>query len=324
MQHIGFSPKRYKALLPAALLIAALLAACASTNTQPTPADTQVGLETLVAEAVITAKASTPNFPTGMPTGLAAQTSTPTITLIPTATQEGAPPESSNPQSDNPPDVSAGEGGEQQATPTVFITLTPPGMPTRSPSDLALTFGDPDWSDGFDTDENWGTYQTNYSQVEISGGQLRFTLFETGGGPTWALSWPTVTNFYMEATAQTPQQCSGKDAYGLVFRADTADQGYRLEIFCDGIYRLVAFSPSGIQVLAGGTHEAINAGPNQINRLAVWVENKVIVIHINGVAITGFEDNTFRAAGRFGFTITAEETEPFTVLFDDLAFWTFE
>jgi hypothetical protein len=325
MLRIGCCPRLNRTFRPAVLLgvllIAALLAGCAGevgTNLGASP--DQVGLETLVAEAVITAKASTPQFPTGMPTGLAARTSTPTITPIPSATPEGA-----QPQSDNPPDSPSGGGGGGEASPTVFITLTPPGMPTRDPNDPALARGEADWSDNFDTDDNWGTYQTDRSRLEIDGGQLRFTMFKAGYGPTWALSWPTVTNFYMEAAALTPQHCAGKDAFGLVFRAPDADRGYRFEIFCDGGYRLIAFDSSGIQTLAGGlSHPAINAGPNQYNRLGVWAENRVIVIHINGVAIAGLEDTTFRAAGRFGFTITADTTEPFTVVFDDLVFWTFE
>ena len=320
MLRTGCCRRPIRRLWPAVLLIAVLLAACAG-GAVVDPTEEQVGLDTLVAEAVITARASTPQFPSGMPTGLAARTSTPTITPIPSATPEGA-----QPQSENPPEEASGGGGQQaEPSPTVFITLTPPGLPTRNPNDPSSGFGEPDWSDSFDAADNWGTYQTANSKLEISGGQLRYTMFTAGVGPTWALSWPTVTNFYLEATALTPQQCSGKDAFGLVFRAPDADQGYRFEIFCDGAYRLVAFDSNGLQTLAGGlSHEAINVGPNQYNRLGVWTENRVIVIYINGVGIAGLEDTTYRAAGRFGFTITAAETEPFTVIFDDLAFWTFE
>jgi hypothetical protein len=276
-----------------------------------------VGLDTLVAEAVTTSRAATPQFPTGMPTGLPARTSTPTITPTPTATIEGAPP-----VSDSPPEA---PGTTPEASPTIFITLTPPGMPTRHPDDPSIRFGEPDWVDSFESSDNWGTYQTDRSSLSIRGGQLLYTMLETGIGPTWALSWPEVTNGYLEVLAQTPQQCSGKDAFGLVFRAPDADQGYRFELFCDGGYRLVAFSPNAIQTLAGGLeHTAINAGPNQINRLGVWAENKVIVIYVNGVGLAGLEDSTFRAAGRFGFTITAENTAPFTMVFDELRFWTFE
>jgi hypothetical protein len=319
MRPTGFYLKHCRVLWLAALLAAAVLAGCASSEEAPTPTGQQLELDTLVAEAVVTARASTPQFPTGMPTGLAARTSTPTITPIPTATVEGAPT-----QSDNPPDTPDAPG-DPEATATVFITLTPPGMPTRPADDPAVRFGEPDWSDSFDTTDNWGLFQTERSGIEISGGQLRFTMFEAGSGPTWALSWPTVTNFYMETTIISPQQCAGKDAFGVVFRAPDADQGYRFELFCDGAYRLVAFSSSGIQTLAGGlSHDAVNAGPNQINRLGIWAENRVLVIYINGVGVAGLEDTTYRAAGRFGLTITAEETEPFTVTFDELVYWTFE
>jgi hypothetical protein len=317
MLHTGYYHKFIKRNWPAVLLIAVLLAGCAG-EPNDTPAGPEIGLDTLVAEAVVSARAATPQFPTGLPTGLAARTSTPTITPIFTATVEGGQSQSGSSQ-ETP------SGGGAEASPTIFITLTPPGMPTRNPNDPSLGYGDPDWTDTFDSDTNWGTYQTDRTQLEIGGGQLRFTIFETGLGPTWALSWPTMTNFYLEATAQTPQQCAGKDAFGLVFRAPDADQGYRLELFCDGGYRLVAFSPTEINVLAGAvSHEAINAGPNQINRLAILAENRTIVVYINGIGVAGFEDTTYRAAGRFGFTVTAAETAPFTVIFDELAIWSIE
>lgn len=305
MLHTGSFHKTTLRILPwlAALLFAALLAGCTTGENAPAPAEPQLGLETLVAEAVLTGRASTPSFPTGMPTGLAAKTSTPTITPEITATLPGTP----------------------VPTITPFITPTPPTAAPRGPDDPAIRFGDPDWTDSFDTGVNWSPYTTSRSSLEISGGELRYTMFEAGGGPTWSLSWPSVTNFYIEITARTPQQCSGKDAFGLVFRSPDADSGYRFELFCDGGYRLIAFSPSGIQTLAGGLeHPAINPGPNQINRLGVWVENKVLVIHVNGVALAGLEDNKYRDAGRFGVTVTAEDTEPFVVIFDDLAYWVFD
>jgi hypothetical protein len=285
------------------LLLAALLAGCASGENSLEPTQDQVSLDTLVAEAVITARASTPNFPTGMPTGLAARTSTPTITSIPTATL----PVTLTP------------------TGTLFITPTPPGSPTRSSEDPAIRFGDPDWADSFDTTDNWGTYETSRSRMEISGGQLRYTLFEAGSGPSWSLSWPMVSNFYMEVTTLAPQQCSGKDSFGLIFRAPDANQGYRFELFCDGGYRLIAFSPTEIATLAGGlSNDAINPGPNQINRLGIWAEGKTLVIYVNGVGLAGLEHNSYRAAGRFGFSINTENTEPFTVIFDDLVYWVFD
>lgn len=305
MPRTGCSPKSIPRLFfwLAALIFSALLAGCTSGENNTAPPGEQIGLETLVAEAVITAKAATPNFPTGLPTGLSARTSTPTITPPQTATLPVT----------------------LEPTGTLFVTPTLPAAPERSPEDPAASWGEPDWSDSFDTTDNWSLFETTRAKMEISGGQLRYTLFEAGNGPTWALSWPSVTNFYLETTVLSPQNCSGKDSYGLVFRSPDANQGYRFELFCDGGYRLVAFSPSGLQTLAGGfSHDAINAGPNQINRLGIWAQNKLLVIYVNGVGIAGLEDTNYRAAGRFGFSINTENTEPFSVIFDNLAFWTFD
>ena len=145
-----------------------------------------------------------------------------------------------------------------------------------------------------------------------------------GSGPIWTLSWPDARSFYLEVLTHTPPTCSGKDRYGLVVRAPDPSHGYRLEISCDGQYRMLEFDENGSQVIvAWATSEYLLAGPNQINRIGVWSEDAVLAIHLNGARVAGFPHETY-PRGRFGLTITAEETGNFTVSFDNLAMWSFE
>jgi hypothetical protein len=254
----------------------------------------------------------------GQPAVLQAQTLTPSLTPTPDITQTLAaqalitqtPSESGTPLPTLPP--------LNLPTPTL------PSEPTRQPGDPALRLGAFSWQDTFDTAENWNEYSLSNSQVEISDGELHFTVFTPGSGPTWTISGLSVSNFYMEVLVRTPQTCSGKDSFGLVFRSADPSQGYRYEFSCDGMYHMMAFDKSGARtVVAWTSSEHLLAGPNQINRMGVWAQGKAVSLHINGVAVAGLSETEYRT-GRFGFVVVADETENFTVSFDNITFWTFE
>ena len=298
------------------LLLTAGAASCAPAASDSAPTE-EVGLETLVAEAVITQRVegqqegeSEENFSMTLtaaaekPAVLAAQTLTPTLTQTPTATNTPLPT-------------------VPTMAPFPTATLKPPSAPERNPNDPALRLGNPDWTDTFDDSANWTEFSGKNSQIEIAGGQLRYTIFEASAAPTWTVSWPQMSNFYLEVQAQMPPACNGKDRLGLIFRAPDPSSGYRYEISCDGQYRVLVFDENGASVIvAWASSEALLTGPNQINRLGVWADGKVLSFYINGVAVAGLEHNDYRS-GTFGFSVTAEETNNFTAAFDDLQFWSF-
>ena len=264
----------------------ALLLVAGCTADPPPPTQIDIGLETLVAGVPLTQNAIaslTPNTPT------ATIEPTPTETLIPTAT----------------------------FTPTVTLT------PTRPPDDPRWRFGDPDWMDNFDTADNWSPYHSERAKVEIRDGKFFYTMVVNDDRADRTISWPVLGNFYLEITAQTPEICSGKDRYGVLFRAPNPDEGYLFNFSCDGEYRLVTISLDGIHILAPWTsHWAIVPGPNQVNRFGIWANRKVIQIFANGIPLTGIPDETtYLEPGRFGLSIASENTPNFTVVFDDLNFW---
>jgi hypothetical protein len=292
------------------VLLAAGAAGCAPAVPENAPQD-EVALEALVAEAVETQRAENQNdadirdatltAAAQQPAVLSAQTPTPTITNTP---EFSATPLPTFPLIDTP-------------------TPTPPSAPARNPLDPVLRLGEPDWTDTFDDSQNWTEFDGQNSQIRIENGQLRYTVYEASASPTWTVSWPQISNFYLEALVQMPPACSGKDRLGLIFRAPDPSQGYRYEISCDGQYRVLVFNDAGADVIvawAGSEH--LLAGPNQINRIGVWADGKTLSFYINGVAVAGLEHNDYRT-GTFGFSITSENTQNFTGRFDDLTFWSF-
>ncbi len=272
-----------RTLLP--LSLAALLLAACSLNPDSSPTQDDVNLETLVAGVPLTERAAQMLTPPTL-----APTIPPTAadTLVPTRTFTPAP------------------------------TLTT----TRPPKDPRWKFGDPEWTDNFDNPNNWSPYDGEYSKVEIAGGKFFFTTYANNSKAYWIVSWPTWGNFYLEITAQTPVECSGKDRYGVIFRAPNPSEGYLFNLSCDGQYRLVAISRDGVVILHNWTADpAILAGPNQVNRLGMWANGTVIEIYANGIRLVGLHDDTYKQAGTIGLSIASENTPNFTVVFDDLAFW---
>ncbi|MEJ2513327.1 MAG: hypothetical protein P8Y72_17235 [Anaerolineales bacterium] len=300
-------------VVAAVLLTSMLAAGCAAEPAQVVPTK-EILLESLVAEAVETQRAqtlqvdqraATLTVAAGQPAVLQAQTLTPTITPTPEASPTPLTPIPTLPIFDT-------------ATPT------PPSAPTRQPGDPALRLGDPDWTEPFDSGENWSEFSTSHSQAKILDGKMFYTVFSPGSGPTWTVSWPVLSNFYLEVLAKTPSVCGGKDRFGLVFRSPDPSKGYRFEISCDGQYSAWVFNGTSSQmIVAWASSDDLLAGPNQINRIGVWAQGKVLSFNINGKTVAGLEHNDYRS-GTFGLTVTSEQTQNFTVVFDELSFWSFE
>jgi len=240
-----------------AVLLTALMAAGCTADSTPIAPTKEILLESLVAEAVETQRAeglqedqraATLTVGAGQPSVLQAQTLTPTITLTPESSPTPLTP-----------------------LPTLALidtaTPTPPTVPTRRPGDPAQRLGDPDWTDGFDIGENWSEYTTSHSQAQVRDGQFFFTVFNPASGPAWTVSWPSLSNFYLEVLVKTPPVCGGKDRFGLVFRSPDPSQGYRFEISCDGQYSALVFDEDVSQlIVAWASSSHLLAGPNQINR----------------------------------------------------------
>jgi hypothetical protein len=335
MPHTGPTYRKTTIIGVISLLWVIFTAGCGGNAAPAAPAD-EIYLDTLVAEAVVTSRAAANaaaeqdlanaallTEAAGQPLVLEAQTLTPSITPTPdvTQTQEAV----LTLQAQETPEGEAASGTPIATLPPLNLpTPTMPVAPTRQPGDPAAGLGDFNWQDTFNSGENWNEYATSHAQVSVNGGELHYTVFAPGSGPAWTVSWPEVSNFYLEVLVRTPQVCSGKDRYGLVFRAPDPAQGYRYEFSCDGQYHVMAFDENGAETMvAWASSEYILAGPNQINRMGVWAQGKVVSLVVNGVLVASIPETEYRT-GRFGFTITSENTENFTVSFDDLTFWTFE
>ncbi len=210
-------------------------------------------------------------------------------------------------------------------------TAIPPPLPTEGPTPTPITgdprdiLGSPVFLDEFDNDDNWDVYDNDCFKSEIAGGKFQMTA---KGAPDftsvtcWELTWPKVTDYYLEVTATSPAVCEGIDRWGLFFRGPDTKRGYALLLTCDGRFVMANIDGTGVHYIAGPeTSGAINAGPGQTNRIGVGAKDNNFWIYINGVKLAEVQDSAYTNGVRIGLAVGSTNTENMTVLFDEYAYW---
>lgn len=306
------------------LILTVLLGGCGLLGQRATPSDAEMA--TQVAQ-ILTAM-PTPTAPPLEPTP-----TQPLPTVVLTEEPTVAPPaETPTPlpiePTATPPAYPPPETVVPTATATVTVTTqpTPTFAFTPPATDPVLKLGNATWTDNMDNDRNWPTGADQYTSVEFRDGVMRLTGLTTTDG--WRMTWPKVADFYLEATFRTGE-CKGSDRYGLFFRVpilNTPDRGYLFGLACDGKYALRRWDASVgtrgemITLVNWKASDAINAGPNQVNRLGVMAIRDRYALYVNGVLLTEVRDDRF-LEGYFGVFVGARETENFTIQVDQIRYW---
>ncbi len=205
------------------------------------------------------------------------------------------------------------------ATLTPTITLTP----TLAPEDPVLSLGAPSVKDTFDSGSIIYQYDESQSSFQVDDNKFVLVAKKANTYETWSLSWEELTNFYLEITGSFGDDCSGKDRYGMIFRAPDTSEGYLISISCDGSFRLSKWESEEEEytTLEGWTtSEYINDGPGGVNRLGVLVKGTKITGFINGLQVFELNDGTF-SKGRFGVLVAASDTAGFTAYLDQVVYW---
>ncbi|MBW6466051.1 MAG: hypothetical protein K0B06_06070 [Brevefilum sp.] len=235
----------------------------------------------------------------------------PTAEVEPTETEEELP------EPTEPVDVE-----EPTATPAPTDTPAPTPTATLADTDPALTLGNPNWVDNMNNDDNWPSGYSDYTTIDFKDGFLRLTAQTDLDG--WRVSWPTIDDFYLEATLQTPA-CEGSDHFGLMFRvpADSqAGRGYLFGITCDGRYGLRRWDGRTMHFLVNLTaNDAIKEGSNVVNKLGVMARDSNLALYINGQKVNEVTDSNY-LDGKFGFFVGGTNVENLSVWVDQVRYWT--
>ena len=181
-------------------------------------------------------------------------------------------------------------------------------------SSSAFDPGAPDWLDTFDTAANWYLLETENTLFEVEDGHMIMTAFNPGKGEEWGLSSrPGLSDFYLEATFKTGEQCSGLDRYGVLVRAPDPNQGFVFGFSCDGRFRLYKWDGENYAAIQEWkSAPEILSGPNQVNRLGFWADGETIRLYANRKLLGEYTDDTY-LDGRFGLFIGSSNTEDLKV-----------
>ncbi len=186
-----------------------------------------------------------------------------------------------------------------------------------------LNLGAPTFSDPMDNAAHWYLLDEADVRFEMSGGALVMHGLRPGMMDWWGMSsYAVPSDLFLEATFRTGGACQGKDRYGLIVRAPDPSQGIILQFACDGRYRIYRWDGSTFTALKPWTRgSAILSGPNQTNRMGVWLEGHTIKLYANRILLAEVTDDTY-LSGSFGLVIAADQTPDFTVSVDQVAYWT--
>lgn len=215
-------------------------------------------------------------------------------------------------------------------TKTSLPSNTPQPSPTDEPSPTVLPstplddpksiLGEPAWRDNFNNAVNWPLYNDEHVKMRIIEGTLEMTALYPDKWDSWMLTNQRPTDFYIEVTA-TPGECGYLDRYGVLVRASSSKQAYLYGFSCDGNYSLRYWNGEKFYLLEIWTpSDYINTGPDQTNRLGLWIEGSKLTLYANGELLTNLEDDSL-SEGAIGLFIGAVKTEGFTVLFDEITYW---
>ncbi len=206
--------------------------------------------------------------------------------------------------------------------PTPQATSTPSPTPTAQLATNPYELGDPDVVDNLDVPGgSWYLRWTNEATFKGKPGRLIMQVRQTGLVNFWTFStYPPLKDAYLEGVFITGPQCRHKDRYGFIVRAPTRYEGIVFLISCDGMYKIFRWN-GGLKILQDWTRSpAIHIGPNQTNRIGVWMEGKTLKLYINRALVAEIQEEIF-LEGSFGVVIGADKTKDFEVYLDQVAFW---
>jgi hypothetical protein len=193
-----------------------------------------------------------------------------------------------------------------------------------------LNLGDPSWSDDFNSDSGlWPLGKDAQIGFKIDNSTLVITAYQSIGDQ-WRLNGNLpAKNLFLEMNVKTGESCSGKDSYGMIVRStesdkDVFDSGYVFTFSCDGMFRLYSMDNGTYVSLLNWTSSGeINTGPDQNNRMGIWVDDTTIRLYANGNRIAQVNDSRHES-GKWGLSIRSVDSADFSIAVEDISYWVLE
>jgi hypothetical protein len=165
----------------------------------------------------------------------------------------------------------------------------------------------------------WGYVQNDFWDSGIVDGALRLSMKQRGKlfystGPTFHM---LERDFLYEGDVIV-QACTGKDFYGLLFKARLPDY-YAATITCEGNYRLVRHQNDIYEDLRVAASDAVPEGPG-VYRLGVLLQGNGFSLYVDGnyvdrLPVEGLDEIT---SGEFGVFARSVESYQLELDWDNL------
>jgi hypothetical protein len=139
----------------------------------------------------------------------------------------------------------------------------------------------------------------------------------------WMLTSVPASDQYVEAPMRV-EACSGRDSYGLMFRAKSSSLGYVGYLFgisCDGQYTLRSWDGETMTRMVDWTPSVyIRTGSDQEHRLGAWAEGDLLKFYVDGQEVASVASGAYDE-GLFGVYIGSGATPNLRVTVDEYAYW---
>jgi len=181
-----------------------------------------------------------------------------------------------------------------------------------------LVFGQPLFADTFTGGSNWQDSQTQSGIVTAKDGAITLAVKTAQGSLVTLRENTLLNNFYLETTVKRVAFCNENDQIGVLFRAQDAQNFYRVMINCQGTVAL--------QQMVGGTptmlvdwkpSSQVPSGLWMPFKIGIWTYGRSIRVYINDQLFLDDTRDTF-ASGGIGFSAKAVGDTPLTVSFSEL------
>lgn len=197
-------------------------------------------------------------------------------------------------------------------------TYTPfPTQVTTPTQEMLSGLGEIIVKDSFTAGETWDTSRTAAGSVAFGLQELTLAV----AAPQTFLSSQRrslqLYDFYLEIDV-LPSLCLAKDAYGLLLRASSAIDYYRLLVTCDGQLRMERLKNGKPVILQDWMNSGqIFPGGMMRSRLGVWALGEEMRVFVNGVYHFSVRDPVWRN-GQVGVFARSAGDTPLTVSFSNL------
>jgi hypothetical protein len=213
-------------------------------------------------------------------------------------------------------------------SPTATVVWFPPTV-TYTPFPTRPLQPTPDWrpavtdllvEDDFDNAGLWAVSRTGVGSAAYGKGEFTLAVTAPKGMVSSLRAEPVLSAYYLEVDV-FPSLCRAADAYGVLLRAETPQDFYRLVLTCGGQARIERVREGRVTPLQEWLDAGIVApGPLVKTRLGVWHLNEEIRVFVNDNYVYTLRDRGIRTGG-IGLVARAGGDSPLTVNFSRLRVW---